>query len=163
MMALSATSAMWLLIAALPISLFVAWNDMRSMKIPNVAVMALVISFAVLGLLAFPFTQYLWQWVHLVVVLLIGFLLNAARVVGAGDAKFAAAAAPFVMVGDLATLAWIFVASVFAGFFAHRIAKHSPLRKLVPDWESWTSGRRFPMGLPLGMTLIGYLVLAAVQ
>lgn len=55
MMALSATSAMWLLIAALPISLFVAWNDMRSMKIPNVAVMALVISFAVLGLLAFPF------------------------------------------------------------------------------------------------------------
>lgn len=58
MMALSATSAMWLLIAALPISLFVAWNDMRSMKIPNVAVMALVISFAVLGLLAFPFTQY---------------------------------------------------------------------------------------------------------
>jgi hypothetical protein len=79
------------------------------------------------------------------------------------DAKFAAAAAPFVMVDDLATLAWIFVASVFAGFFAHRIAKHSPLRKLVPDWESWTSGRRFPMGLPLGMTLVGYLVLAAVQ
>ena len=70
---------------------------MRAMKIPNIAVMVLVAGFAVLGLFAFDFTQYLWQWSHLVVVLVIGFLLNMAGVLGAGDAKFAAAAAPFLL------------------------------------------------------------------
>lgn len=136
---------------------------MRAMKIPNVAVGALVIGFAVLGLIAFPFSQYLWQWSHLIVVLVIGFVLNVLGVFGAGDAKFAAAAAPFVMLGDLDLLGWIFIACVLAGYVTHRIAKHSPLRRLVPDWESWTSGRRFPMGLPLGMTLVTYLFLAATQ
>jgi prepilin peptidase CpaA len=45
----------------------------------------------------------------------------------------------------------------------HRIVKHSPLRRLVPDWKSWNAGRKFPMGLPLGMTLVFYLLLAATQ
>lgn len=136
---------------------------MRAMKIPNVAVGALLAGFAILGLLAFDFTQYLWQWSHFAVVLVVGIILNAAGVFGAGDAKFAAAAAPFIMIGDLNALAWIFSVCVVAGFVTHRIAKHSPLRNLVPSWESWTSGRRFPMGLPLGMTLVTYLFLAATQ
>ena len=158
---LPATSALWLLIAALPISVFVAFNDMKSMKIPNVAVGALVVGYAVLGLFAFDFTTYLWQWTHLIVVLVLGIILNAAGVMGAGDAKFAAAAAPFILLADLVPLAWIFAGCIAAGFVAHRIAKHTPLRALVPDWQSWTSGKRFPMGLPLGMTLISYLALAA--
>jgi len=162
-MEMTANAAAWLLIAALPISVFVAWNDMRAMKIPNVAVGALVLAFSVLGLIAFPFPTYLWQWTHLVVVLVIGFVLNAAGVLGAGDAKFAAAAAPFVLLGDLVVLAWVFIACVITGFITHRIAMHSPLRRLVPEWESWTAGRRFPMGLPLGMTLVFYLLLALTQ
>jgi len=162
-MALPASAAIWLLIAALPISFFVAWNDMRSMKIPNVAVGALVFGFAILGLIAFPFAQYLWQWSHLIVVLVVGFVLNMVGVMGAGDAKFAAAAAPYVMLSDLEILGFVFTACVLAGYVTHRIAKHSPLRRIVPEWESWSSGRRFPMGLPLGMTLVTYLVLAAIQ
>lgn len=156
------TSALWLLIPALPISLFVAFNDMKSMKIPNVAVGALVAGFAIFGLLAFDFSQYLWQWLHLIVILVLGILLNAAGVMGAGDAKFAAAAAPFIMLADLPALAWIFGACIITGFIAHRIAKHTRLHTIVPDWESWDSGQRFPMGLPLGMTLVCYLVLAAI-
>jgi len=77
------------LLAALPISIFVAYSDMSRMKIPNVAVVALII----------------------------------------------------------------------AGYVTHRIAKNSPIRKLVPNWESWTSGNRFPMGFPLAMTLVFYLIL----
>lgn len=163
MMDLSATAALWLLPVALPISVFCAWNDMRVMKIPNVAVGAMVLGFAVAGILAFGFPQYLWQWTHLAVVLAIGFALNIAGVLGAGDAKFAAAAAPFVAIGDLSIVAWLFVACTFTGFITHRIAKHSPLRRLVPNWKSWNAGRRFPMGLPLGMTLVFYLLLAATQ
>jgi len=161
MMDLSPTAAMWLLPVALPVSVFCAWNDMRAMKIPNLAVGALVLGFAILGIFAFGLPQYAWQWTHLVVVLLIGFILNMAGVLGAGDAKFAAAAAPFIAIGDLPMLLWLFAACIFAGFVTHRIAKHSPLRKMVPHWESWSSGRKFPMGLPLGMTLVFYLLLAA--
>ncbi len=158
---LAPSSAVWLLIAALPVSLYVAFSDMKSMKIPNVAVGTLIAGYAILGLMAFEFSDYLWQWFHFAVVLIIGIVLNAAGVLGAGDAKFAAAAAPFVLLSDIVALAWILAACIAAGFVAHRIAKHSPLRKLVPDWQSWNSGKRFPMGLPLGMTLISYLCLAA--
>lgn len=154
---------MWLLIAALPISLYISWYDMRTMKIPNVAVGALLIGFAVLGPFAFGFDQYLWQWSHFAIVLLIGFILNAIGIFGAGDAKFSAAAAPYILFADLEPLAWAFVGCIIACYFVHRLVKHTPLRRLVPDWKSWTSGKRFPMGFPLGMTLIAYLVTAATQ
>ena len=43
MMGLSPTAALWLLPVALPISIYCAWNDTRVMKIPNVAVGAMVL------------------------------------------------------------------------------------------------------------------------
>ena len=46
-----------------------------------------------------------------------------------------------------------------AAFVAHRIAKHTPLRRLAPEWHSWDSGARFPMGLALGGTLAIYLLM----
>ena len=132
---------------------------MRAMKIPNLANYALVLGFAVLGLIALPFEQYLWQWLNLIIVLVIGIILNAAGLVGAGDAKFTAAAAPMIMKDDLPLLIPVFAACLLAGYVTHRIAKHTPLRKLAPEWESWQTGKRFPMGFPLGMTLIFYLLL----
>lgn len=151
--------ALWFLPFVLPVCVFVAWSDMRSMKIPNVAVYALVAIFAVIGLIALPFSDYLWRWSHLAVILVIGILLNALGALGAGDAKFAAAAAPFVARDDIPAMMYLFAACLLAGFIVHRIARVSPLRRLVPDWQSWTTGRRFPMGLPLAATLAIYLAL----
>ena len=73
--------------------------------------------------------------------------------------SFAAAAAPFVALQDLSTILYLFAACLIAGYVAHRMVKHSPLRRLVPEWASWTAGKRFPMGLPLAMTLLVYLAL----
>ncbi len=145
------------LFAAVPIGAYVAYSDLSRMKIPNVANYALVASFAVLGLIALPFTDYLWQWSHLIVVLLLGILLNAAGVLGAGDAKFMAAAAPMIPLAEAPRLIPIAIVCLLAGFVTHRIAKYSPLRTLVPDWESWRSGKRFPMGFPLAMMLVLFL------
>ena len=156
-MFLSSTAALWFFPFVLPICLWVAWNDMASMKIPNKAVIALVVVYLVVGLITLPFDLYAWRLVHLVVVLLAGIAINAADLVGAGDAKFAAAAAPFIAIGDLQLLALILAANLLAGYTAHRIAKHTPLRKLAPDWESWNRGKKFPMGLCLGGTLAIYL------
>ncbi len=43
-------TALWFLPFVLPIALWVAWSDMKFMKIPNKAVLALVAVFAVVGL-----------------------------------------------------------------------------------------------------------------
>ena len=78
---------------------------------------------------------------------------------GAGDSKFIAAAAPFVALGDLVLLTFIFIASLLAAVVTHRTIKMTRLRNLAPDWTSWEQGKKFPMGLALGPTLIIYLVL----
>ncbi|MBU2982982.1 prepilin peptidase [Lentibacter algarum] len=146
----------------LPICFWVAWSDLRVMKIPNKAVTALFAVFVVVGLFVMPFQTYLWQISHVVIVLLVGIVLNAAGAMGAGDAKFAAAAAPFVMLGDLRILIAFYMANLLAAFATHRLAKHTPLHKLAPDWKSWNVGSDFPMGLSLGATLAIYLGFCAI-
>jgi prepilin peptidase CpaA len=160
---LTVSQAAWFLAGALPISLYVGWSDMKRLKIPNVAVMALVLAFAVLGLIALPLPEYLWRWTHLAVVLVIGIAMNSMGLLGAGDAKFAAAAAPFFALADLGPVLYLMAACFLAAFIAHRIAKYTPIRRLAPDWESWTSGKRFPMGMALGLTLVAYLALGLWQ
>lgn len=158
-MLITASAAMWFVPFAVPICLYICYTDMKGMRIPNHAVVALFLVYAVVGFVALPFDAYLWRYVHLVVVLVAGIALNAGGAMGAGDAKFAAAAAPFIHVGDLRFLMAVFAANLLAAFVAHRIAKHSPLRKLAPDWHSWESGARFPMGMALGGTLAIYLLM----
>lgn len=161
-MQITAVSAMWFLPAVLPICLYVAFTDMRAMRIPNHAVVALAALFLVLGLFALPLADYPWRLLQLVAVLALGILLNSAGVLGAGDAKFAAAAAPFIHPGDLRLLIVLFAAVLLAAFVTHRIAKHTPLRRLAPNWQSWSTGSDFPMGLALGGTLAVYLALGTV-
>ena len=104
---------------------------------------------------------YCFRIRFLLLVLLVGMFLNAGGLIGAGDAKFAAAAAPFIALGDVKLLSVIFASTLLAAWVTHRAAKVSPLRQMVPDWESWEQGTKFPMGLALGGTLAIYLCLGA--
>ncbi len=150
-----------LLICALPICAWVCWSDLKTMKIPNMAVMALVAVWLVVGVIVFPFEAWAWRWLNLGAVLAIGILLNAIAHVGAGDAKFAAAAAPFVSVSHLPVVLPLFAAFLLGAFAAHRILRAIPaVRAMTPDWVSWKR-RDFPMGLALVGTFITYLVLMA--
>jgi prepilin peptidase CpaA len=158
-MDIASATALWFLPVVGPICLWVMYTDMSRMKITNNAVICLVAVYAVVGLLALPFNIWAWRWTHLLVVLVAGIALNAGGAMGAGDAKFAAAAAPFIHLGDLRFLMVLFAATLLAAFAAHRLARATPLRRLAPDWVSWSSGERFPMGLALGGTLALYLAL----
>ena len=150
------------LVTTLPIAIWVAWSDMATMKIPNMAVIALVVVFAVVGLLALPLPEYLWRYSHFAVVLVVGFVLNLAGAIGAGDAKFAAAMAPFVPAIDAMPFMMLFAAVLLAAFATHRLFRAIPLvRRRFPEWESWTR-RDFPMGLALSGALIAYLGLGTV-
>lgn len=159
---ITAQSALWFLPFVLPVCVWIAWSDLRSMKIPNTAVLTLTGIFVVIGFITLPMPDYAWRFAHLAVILVAGVAANAAGAMGAGDAKFIAAAAPFVALGDLSVLAILFSVTLLGAFVTHRIAKYSPLRRLAPDWQSWSVGKKFPMGFPLGATLAIYLGLGAL-
>lgn len=135
---------------------------MKFMKIPNKAVLSLMVVFVVIGLIALPLAEMPWRLLQFVVVLAIGFGLNMIGSIGAGDAKFAAAMAPFVALGDLKMMMYLFAAVLFAAVATHRMFKRSAkFQSLTPDWASWTR-RDFPMGLALGGTLSFYLIAGAL-
>lgn len=161
-MAISAYAAIWFLPFVLPICIWVAWNDLKFMKIPNKAVLALTVVFLIIGLIAIPLAEYPWRLLHLVVVLVIGFALNMAGAIGAGDAKFAAAMAPFFPLSDMRLFLFLFATVLIAALVTHRMFRRIPaIRGYTPDWASWTS-KKFPMGLALGGAMAIYLVLGTV-
>ena len=161
-MAMSAVAAWWFLPFVLPICLYVCFTDLSRMRITNQAVLALAVVFVLIGLLALPLPVYGMRLLQMLGVLVVGMVLTGAGAVGAGDAKFAAAAAPFIAPGDLRLLVALFAANLLAAFLTHRLAKYTPLRRVAPDWKSWTTGSKFPMGLSLGSTLALYLTLGAI-
>jgi prepilin peptidase CpaA len=161
-MSISAFQAMWFLPFVLPICLYVAYTDLALMKITNQAVVALALIFVVLGIFLMPFNAYLWKLAALVIVLIVGIVLNAAGVMGAGDAKFIAVAAPYIALGDLKLLIMLFMATLLAAALTHRGVKYTHLRRLAPEWSSWEQGKKFPMGLALGPCLGLYLIFGAL-
>lgn len=162
MLAQSSEAARWLLLFSTPIALYVAWTDLKYMRIPNLAVLALMAVYFVVGLATLPLSVWAWSWLHFVVVLVIGFVLNLTGAFGAGDAKFAAAMAPYVALGDLRLFLVLLSAVAIAALIAHRVMRAIPaIRRATPDWASWEQ-REFPFGLALGPALIFYLALASI-
>ena len=162
MLTITASSATWFLPFTIPIAIWVSWSDMKFMKIPNKAVIALFGIFVVVGLLALPFDEYLWRFLNVIVVLVAGFLLNLRGALGAGDAKFAAAMAAFFPATDTAILLYFFAAVLLGAFATHRgFRRLGFIRTAFPDWESWTN-RDFPMGLALSGALVFYLAAGAL-
>lgn len=158
-MAIDWTTAAWFLPFVLPITVWVAWSDMATMKIPNKSVLALLAVFVVVGLVALEFDEYLWRYAHFGVILVIGFVLSSVGAMGAGDAKYAAAMAPFIALNDLGIFMVLLGGVTIAAFLLHRFARRTPrIRDRFPDWESWTR-REFPMGFALAPALFFYLLI----
>lgn len=143
------------------IGLYVSWTDLKGMRIPNASVMLLALVFVVLGPFVLTMDVYGLRLLHLVVVLIVGFALSVMHIMGAGDAKFLAAAAPFVALADLRLVFMLLAATMLAAFVTHRVIKRTPLRRMAPDWESWTRDKDFPMGTALSTALTLYVALAA--
>jgi prepilin peptidase CpaA len=162
MLAQSADAAFWLMLAAIPIAAWVVLSDLKSMRIPNLAVLALLGVYALIGALTLPLATWAWAWLHFAVILVLGFVLSLTGGFGAGDAKFAAAMAPFVALGDARLFLVLLAAASLAGLITHRLARRlAVVRAQTPDWASWRRAE-FPMGLALGPALIFYLALASI-
>lgn len=158
-----AQAAAAFLVLLAPISAWVIYTDLKFMKIRNLTVVVTLALFAIAGPLVLPFDVWAWRWLHVPVVLAVGILLNMAAGVGMGDVKFAAAIAPFFSTdpSHVLVMAMLVQASLLAAFATHRLARAIPsVRAATPDWASW-GHRKFPFGLVLAGTLMGYLVVVA--
>ncbi|MBZ0128034.1 MAG: prepilin peptidase [Rhodobacteraceae bacterium] len=161
---LTASEALWLLAPALPVAIYVAFSDLKSMRIPNTSVLVMLGVFLVAGLIALPMEEYLWRLANFAVVLAIGFVANALRLVGGGDAKYAAAIAPFFAFSDIRLVLILFAIMLVSAFLVHRLFRAiGPIRRLTKGWKSWDAGKDFPMGLALSGLLIAYLGIGALQ
>ncbi|KFE35639.1 prepilin peptidase [Thioclava atlantica] len=157
-------SALVFLVLITPICGWVVFTDLKFMKIRNKAVLALLGVFAVAGPFLLPLDTYAWRWSHALVVFAIGFVLNQIAHFGAGDAKFAAAAAPFFSHAplDIELAILLLCVLLLAAFTAHRILRAVPgIVAMAPDWVSWKR-KDFPFGLALVGTLWGYLLIVAL-
>lgn len=152
--------ALWFLPLALPICVWVALSDLREMRIPNVAVLALTGVFVVMGLFALPLDAYMWRFAALGIVLLAGFIITSLGLVGAGDSKFAAAMAPFIAPGDYLFFLALFSLVLIGSWVTHRSAGRVPaVRRATSHWSSWEQGKLFPMGVALAGALVIYLAM----
>lgn len=140
-----------------PLLLWIAWSDLARMRIRNVTVLAIMLVFLLLGPLALEVRDWGWRLTHLPIVLVLGFVLSVAGVLGAGDAKALAALAPFVAVRDVGSALLVLAVAMVAGLVLHRIVRRvGVMRRLAPGWASWTDGA-FPMGLSISAAMLVYI------
>jgi prepilin peptidase CpaA len=160
-------AAIWFLPFVLPIAIWAAWFDLKYMKIPNKAVIALVGVFLIVGLFlvfalsALTLEDWAWRWLHLVVVLVVTFILSSVGMMGAGDAKYLSAIAPFIAMQDAGSFMIILAIVALLALILHRLVGRIPLvRRKAGHWESWSRQRVFPYGLALSTSFIIYLIIA---
>ena len=150
----------YLLLSAVPISIWVVWSDMKFMRIPNAACLALFGSFLLLGFLIFDLDEYGIRVAQGVVILVAGFFATSIGLVGGGDSKFAAALAPFVALQDV--FPFIFIVGIISiiSMGAHKVIGITPgVKNLIKDWDSWNVHGMFPFGITLAGSLLTYLFL----
>ena len=148
------------LAGALPLSIYAGLSDLRSMTIPNWISIALIVVFVVLGLFLLPIEVLAWRLGAGLAVLVAGFFLNAARVLGGGDAKFLAAITPYIAFEDIGSFMFILSVSLLVTLALHRLAMRiPPIRRATAGWASWEAGRHFPMGISIAAAIIVYLFL----
>lgn len=163
-LSLTFAQAIWFLPLALPICVWVALTDLREMRIPNVAVLALFAVFVGAGLMVLPLGEFGFRLLQLVVVLIAGFIITSLGLAGAGDSKFAAAMAPFIAPGDYLFFLMLFSLVLLGSWITHRGAGRVPaVRRATAEWASWESGKLFPMGVALAGALVIYLAMGVSQ
>lgn len=150
--------SLWFAPFIIPISIWVAFSDLSTMKIPNKAVLATMLLFGVFGVALYPLEAYLIRWIGFSAVIVSGFLLSYLGLVGAGDAKFAAAMCLYFDLQHIETALFLLAGCTVFCIVAHRALSNTWFRMRTMNWESWERRKDFPMGFPMAMTLTIYVI-----
>lgn len=158
---LEPADAMILMVPVLPIAIWAAVSDLKRMKIPNAAVIAMAAIWPLIGWYLVGMTAWLWGFALMAIVLVLGFLMYLTGTFGAGDAKYAAAMAGMFVGGNIGAILLIIFVCMIGALIVHRVLRSLPVvRNATPDWVSWTRRRYFPFGMALSCIVIFYLLAA---
>ena len=152
-----------LLALAAPFALWAALSDLKTMRIPNDISELAAIAFILIMPFLLPLDDFglriaVGGW-----VLLIGFFLNAVGLVGGGDVKFATVMVPYALPADYQFLLIIYLSSLLICFALHRFAlqimqKGAVMPEVLAGWQSFNAGGKFPMGFPMAVAILVYLI-----
>lgn len=135
------------------IALWAAAVDALYMRIPNAVHVALLAVFVVLVVPGLPWQETAARLVVAAVLFAVGFGLYAANVMGAGDVKYLAAAAPLVPPDPMVILVWLLMVTI-AGLPVlafHRLAGLVPGAGRFP---SFAESGYFPYGPAISIGLV---------
>ena len=146
------------LAAMLPLMIYVMWSDLRSLRIPNWVVLAVLAVFVVTGLWGLPLDAFLWRLGQGLVFLLLGFAVFAVGrgSVGGGDMKLIAALVPFIAGAHALFVLVIYAIVTCTGLLAHSLAR-AFLRHRRTGWRALDQSTYVPVGVILGLTILIYL------
>lgn len=152
----------------LPLMGLMAWSDLKVLKIPNWMVLAVLAVFVVCGLWGLPLDTFAWRLGQGVAVLVIGFGFFAVGAIGGGDAKMAAALAPFVVPVEILPFLALYAVTTLVLMAVLRLvqqfARHEETGWLAIDQLHKPARERvFPMGLIFALTVVIYLVVHVGQ
>ncbi len=134
--ALTPGAARVFLPAVLPLCPWVALSDLRAMKIRNLAVACLFLAFLALAPLVLPIPVVIARLAQGAGMLAMGIVLSTIGAMGAGEAKFLAAAAPFVAPAGARFVLALLAGMTLAAVATHRAVRATPLHRLAPNWVS---------------------------
>lgn len=148
------------LLLAVPILVWIAWTDFRFMRIRNNAVL-LAVGVFVLTVPAVGLAEAGLRLLAAAAVFAVGFGLFAARMLGGGDVKMAAALMLLVPWGTYTLFGYVFSAAMLVAILAILGLRAVPaLRRSGP--VSLRARGTFPMGLAFGLGGVGHLCALAL-
>lgn len=144
---------------------YAAWSDLAFMKIPNWLSLYVIAAYLVSMPFLVPLDDMGMRLTIALAVLVIGFVLNVAGVIGAGDAKFGAALMLFVhpAIDHVTFFMQVLGMMALAGVVTHRLFyRIAPARRIGAEWQSWQEVKNFPFGLSIAASMLFYLVILLV-
>jgi len=151
------------LAAMIPLMAYTIREDLKSLRIPNWVVLAVLVLFIATGSWGLPLDTFFWRLLYGVVALGLGIGLYAigAGKVGAGDLKLIAALVPFVNPRDVSFVLLVYSVVTIIGLFGHRMIR-AKLHGRETGWKAIDQKIYFPLALILGVTIVIYMLRSLV-
>ncbi len=160
---ITSSGALILLVPALPIAIWATLNDLKKLKIPNKAVLAMAAIWPLLGWLAVPtWTAWFWGLGFMAIGIALAYLAFALFNFPGGDGKYAAAISPFFVGADISYVLMLVLICMMGATLAFQVIRVLPgIRSVTTGWEGFKHWRIVPFGLALSAMAIYYLVAAS--
>jgi prepilin peptidase CpaA len=144
--------------AITPLMLYVIYSDLKTMKIPNKAVLAVFAVFLATASWGLPFDTFLWRLLAGLIAFVIGYFVYMASGgnIGGGDVKLLAALVPFVPLDGVLFVLGVFALSSLALILFHQAVRIG-FRKRTTGWKTFDQAVYVPLGVALGFTMILFL------